>query len=284
MNVVFWIVVVLRGAGQIMFQENAGTGLLFLIGIALASPLMALGGLVGTALGTLTAQVLRYHRKDIEDGLYGFNASLVAIAVWFFHPLSTLSLVLLILGCTVSTPVAWLMRRYCRFPAYTAPFIITTWIVLGLAKQLQLPEYPPAKTIYHPLNLFAAVFEGMAEVMFQANVHTGFLFLLAIAVNNWRHAIVAFLGTVVGSLLSVYHNDPSGAISIGIYGYNSALAAMAVYLWRRSLLLPILAAVVATIITEFFPFVRLPTLTAPFVLASWAILAVGRMELLFCKE
>ena len=32
-----------RGIGQVFFQENALSGILFLIGIALGSPLMALG-------------------------------------------------------------------------------------------------------------------------------------------------------------------------------------------------------------------------------------------------
>ena len=76
----------LKGIGQIMLQENSITGLIFLIGIFLNSPLMALGLLIGTIVGTLTAQVLKYDQGNINSGLYGFNAALVGIAMLvFFH-------------------------------------------------------------------------------------------------------------------------------------------------------------------------------------------------------
>ncbi len=45
----FWALgkVAFRGIGQVMFQAHAGTGVLFLAGIAVASPLMAAGAAVG---------------------------------------------------------------------------------------------------------------------------------------------------------------------------------------------------------------------------------------------
>ena len=46
---------VLRGIGQVFFQENALTGICFVLGIALSSPWMAIAVLVGSAIGTATA-------------------------------------------------------------------------------------------------------------------------------------------------------------------------------------------------------------------------------------
>jgi urea transporter len=89
---------------------------------------------------------------------------------------------------------------------------------------------------------------------------------------------------LVGSLIALYHNDPASNVTIGIYGYNAALAAIAVFLWRKSLLLPILAAISSTLITEFFPLLGIPALTAPFVLGSWLVLAIGYLEPFFCGE
>ena len=62
-----WSRIFLRGVGQIFFQNNALTGLLFLVGIAAGAfeenavfaLLMALGGLIGTVLGTITATAAR---------------------------------------------------------------------------------------------------------------------------------------------------------------------------------------------------------------------------------
>src|SRR4051812_40665661 len=74
----------LRGIGQIFFQENALTGALFVLGIVVNSPLMAAGAVVGSAIGTATARVLKYDEAEVSAGLYGFNSSLVGIATLFF--------------------------------------------------------------------------------------------------------------------------------------------------------------------------------------------------------
>lgn len=54
---------VLKGIGQIMLQENALTGLLFLIGITCGSIEMGLGALLATVSGTATAILLKYNKK-----------------------------------------------------------------------------------------------------------------------------------------------------------------------------------------------------------------------------
>ena len=74
------VLAVFRGIGQVFFKENALTGALFALGIALSSPLMALGGVVGSAIGTATARVLKFDESDLRAGIYGFNSTLVGIA------------------------------------------------------------------------------------------------------------------------------------------------------------------------------------------------------------
>ena len=94
-----------------------------------------------------------------------------------------------------------------------------------------------------------------------------------------------FAGSLAGTLLAAYHNDPGESVAVGIYGYNAALAAVAVYLWRKSLLNPVLAALVSVPLTELFPgWLGLPALTAPFVVASWIVLAIGWLETSFCAD
>jgi urea transporter len=67
-------------------------------------------------------------------------------------------------------------------------------------------------------------------------------------------------------------------IRLGLYGYNATLAAVALSLWRRSLIPPLLGIVLSVPLTELVPRVGLPALTAPFVLATWIVLALGRLE------
>ena len=272
---------ILRGVGQVMFQGHAGTGLLFLVGIALASPLMLLGAVLGALIGPITARVAGFDKGQIDQGLYGFNSTLVGLAMLFFLKPAVLTFVLLIAGCIATTFITWAAMRFLPFPAYTAPFVVTTWVLLLIAHamagdSLNVPASPGA---VEPGGFIEQVLRGEAEVMLGANVVTGILFLVGIALSDVWHAGMALLGSIVGTAMADYHGDPAQAISIGIYGYNAALAAMAMFLKRKSLTLPILAALIATGMTEFFPkSLGVPALTAPFVAASWLMLAVIWLE------
>ena len=73
-----------RGVGQVMFQNNALSGALMLVGILLNSWQMALLAVAGNVISTLTAYISGYSREDINNGLYGFNGTLVGIAVGVF--------------------------------------------------------------------------------------------------------------------------------------------------------------------------------------------------------
>lgn len=280
--------VVLKGIGQVMFQEHAGTGLLFLAGIAVAGPVLALGALLGAVIGPAVARLMRLDPSPIEAGIHGFNPTLVGIAIPFYlRPDSPWTWALTLAGCAAAVPVTHLMRTYLKFPTYTLPFIVTTWAVLLIAHAAlgHAIDVKPAPPDHTPRDFFTALFSGVAEVMFGANAITGLLFLAGIAWSNRRHALIALLGSLAGTLMAIYHNDPTETIGLGIYGYNAALAALAAYLWRRSLQRPLLAALISVPLTEFFPKpLEIPPLTSPFVAAAWIVLATGRLETDFLAE
>jgi len=275
------LLTVLTGVGQIMFQNSAFTGAFFLAGIAVASPLMAVGAAVGSAIGTATAALLRYDREKIRDGLYGYNASLVGIALFFFHEPVAMTVAIAAVGCGVSTLVTRAMQQRMPLPTYTAPFILTTWIALFVAQRLEVPlvAAPPAMQ-EEALPVTEAVLRGISEVMLQANVLTGALFMVGILLCSWKAALWAIAGSLLGLLIGIEQHLPESTLSLGIYGYNAALAAMGMALYRRSVLLPVTAAILSVPITEKFPLTGLATLTAPFVLACWVIIAMDRLDTL----
>ena len=57
--------IILKGLGQIMLQENAVTGLLFLIGIFYGSFTMGAAALLAVVCGTTTALLLKYEKSEI---------------------------------------------------------------------------------------------------------------------------------------------------------------------------------------------------------------------------
>jgi urea transporter len=287
----------LRGVGQVFFQENALTGACFILGIALSSPLMAAGAAIGAAIGTATARLLKFDEAETTAGIYGFNSTLVGIATFFFFRPGAASIVLLVLGCVVAAPVTRLARRHVPFPTYTAPFIVTTWALYFLGTALGAgPSGPGYGPLVPDIALGTgpdATFHGVSQVMFQASLWTAILFLVGIALSDWRHAAWVLAASIIGMLVAGYHVDAARraldperlierdhfeTIRLGLYGYNATLAAVALYLWRRSLIPPLLGILLSVPLTELIPRLGLPALTAPFVLATWIVLAFGWLD------
>lgn len=273
-----WIVV-LTGLGQIMFQDSPLTGGFFLTGIALVSPLMAAGALAGSFIGTATAYFLGYDRQEIRYGLFGYNAALVGIAMFSHLEPQLLTILLGMAGCVIATLLTQEMRRRLPVPTYTAPFIVTTWVAFYCAQEIGIPAVAagPAGP-EQPLDVTTAIVKGISEVMFQANVLTGALFIIGILLCSWKGAIWALVGSLLGLLTGMSHSAPEQNLSLGIYGYNAALVAMALALYRPSVLLPIAGAIMSVPFTEKMPAVGLPTLTTPFVLASWIMISLDRVD------
>ena len=180
------VLAVFRGIGQVFFQENALTGACFALGIAFSSPLMAVGSIVGSAIGMATARLMKFDRSEESAGIYGFNSALVGIAALFFFKPGALCVALLVVGSVVAALVTWLMRRYVPFPTYTTPFIVTTWALYFLGLSLGAAQVDPGAPV--TANFLEAVAHGIGQVMFQASIWTALLFLIGIALNDWRHA------------------------------------------------------------------------------------------------
>ena len=143
-------------------------------GLPSLHPSWLVEALLGSAIGAALATLLKFDRREIEDGIHGFNPTLVGVAVLFFlDPGQILVWILLIVGCLAATIVCYLMRRFLKFPSYTAPFVVSTWILFLTAHwPTGLSIDHPARTAptdFTPHTFIGKVSAGEAEVMFGAN-------------------------------------------------------------------------------------------------------------------
>jgi urea transporter len=296
----------LRGTGQVMFQNNPLTGLLFLVGIFVNSAKLGGAGLLGLAASTLAAYLLGADRTLIRNGLFGFNGILVGIGLAFFLEFDLLLAVYIIPGAVVSTIVMMALINLLTpwdMPALTAPFVLTAWLLLFGVYQFEsltpseliAPAAPdPATVVQTELrelatgaggltaaNLAHGFFRGVGEVMFQDNLLTGVIFLVAILVNSRISAAFAALGSAVALLTALVLGGDGVAIYHGLYGFNAVLSAIAlgglffVLTWKSALYALLAAAfsvpVFAAIAVLLSP-IGMPVLTAPFVLTTWLFL------------
>ena len=102
-----FLLIILRGIGQVMFQNNIYSGFLFLVGIFFNSWLLGLAALSGTLISTCSALILRYPREDVKNGLYGFNGALTGIAILCFFEVSLTTILALIIGAVLSSIIMY---------------------------------------------------------------------------------------------------------------------------------------------------------------------------------
>ncbi len=154
---------------------------------------------------------------------------------------------LLVLGSIAAAPLTRLMRQFVPFPTYTTPFIVLTWVICFLGLAVGAPQVAAGDPL-GPVGFVGTVGHGVSQVMFQASVWTGLLFVVGIGLSDWRHATWVLVGLVRGDAdgeLSCHRgrapSTRSGSsialfenVELGLYGYNATLAAVALYLWRRS--------------------------------------------------
>ncbi len=273
----------LRCFGQVMLQGNAITGLLFLLGIGLSSPIMLLGSIVATVSGLFMAQRCTFDSSGIELGLYGFNAALVGIAVFYFLSLSLTSLLFVIVGGFFSTLLTHLLRtRLVSLPALTTPFVVTTWLILLYADYLGLSTIvvssPAVVDSISFVDYFLATMRGLAQVMLQDSWLCGVIFLCALAFNSAKAAIWALTGSAIGGLVAIAFSFSQEMVVLGIYGFNSCLVALALAVsYPQKYWLLMIAILVSVLLTRVFEEVSLPALTAPFILTTWLMMIFNKM-------
>lgn len=263
---------VLRGQSQIMLQNHAGTGLLFLAGIALGGLDMLLGALLATVAATLLACLLGWNSGRIEQGLYGFSAALSGVAlVVFFQPGLLLWLAVPVAGCLAALIQHLGLQR--DWPLYTLPFVLVTWLCFLLGSNWLQPSIDVSLDV----SLAGFALSGYGQVIFQSGFMSGLLFFIGVLLAAPLAAFHTLAASVLAGLLMLQLGADGGAVAAGLYGYNAVLCAMVFAGPRRQDALWVGISVLAALLTgQVLLHFGLPALTFPFVAGSWLALGLRR--------
>ncbi len=287
---------VLRGVGQVMLQNSAWTGLLFLAGIAWNAPLIAAGVVVGTAASTFAVVALGAERRAVRDGLYGFNGALVAVALLVFLKPDVLTWGCVVFAAAASTVLMAALTQALKpwqVPALTAPFVLTAlcfFLALarfgrlqptGLLPSAGLPAEAVVEGVVTAATVGLGLLDGVAQVFFQGSAVTGAVFLLGLLVASKRVCAVALAGSAVGLLTAWGMGAAEEAIRSGAFGFNAVLTAVAlgtVFLrmdalaWVYTLTATVVSTLLFATLSAALQPLGMPAMTAPFVLATWVFL------------
>ena len=290
----------LRGVGQVMFQDNPWTGLLFLCGIFWGAyeegiPIVAWGALVGVIASTLAGYILRLPDKNGAQGLWGFNGVLVGCALPTFLA-NTVWMWLALILCSAMT--TWVrsgldnIMAPFKVSSFTFPFVMTTWFFLLAARlfdgmpaiNMGTPELPLGSHEGLDLtfgNLVIYWLKGVAQVFLLNSWVTGIFFLVALAVSSRRAAIWAAIASAISLFTVIVWRGPGEDIRNGLYGFSAVLTGIALgatfcnFSWKSAIwaVLGIIATVfIQGAMNAFFAPMGLPTLTGPFCIGTWIFL------------
>ena len=266
----------LLGFSQVFLLQSALSGTLILAGLFCNSWQLALLALLGCLVSRAVASLWRDTESEIADGLYGFNGTLVGIAIGVYWEISWLSILLLVVGAALSTWLARAFRRHAQLPGLTAPFIIAVWVLLllsmlapqGVGLLDSVAQLEEGQSQWRMLGV--ALGDSVGQVMFQANVLTGVLFFLAIAWESRRKALYTLLGVLIPMLAIPF--VPETVWREGLLGYNAVLCAI---YWastsERRLLYAVVSVVLSVLLELLALYAGLIPLTAPFVLSVWIV-------------
>ena len=295
---------VLRGIGQVMFQDSQWTGLLFLIGIFWGAYLegmgiVAWGAVVGVVVSTLAGYFLKLPDENGAQGLWGFNGVLVGCAFPTFMGNTPWMWIALILCAAMTTWVRTGLNNVMgtwKVSSFTFPFVLSTWFFLLAARMMHgmPPVYEsaaafPAETVGHLDTSFPEIvvywLKGIGQVFLINSWVTGLCFLIGLALCSWRAALWATIASALSLATAIFWQAPADAIASGLYGFSAVLTGIALgatfcqsnnwktWIWA---ILGIEATVFiqAGMNAAFAP-IGLATLTAPFCIGTWLFLLPG---------
>lgn len=219
---------VLNGISQIMLQQNRLCGILFLAGLFIGHWIYGLAALLAVLCGTLTAQILKYDTKEIDSGLYGFSPALTGVVlVFLFKPVFAIWLLIIIGSVVAAILQHFFIKR--NFPAYTFPFILISWILIFLIRNLGSIPGSDIET-NEILNLSADRLligtKSYGQVIFQSNTLAGILFFIGVLISNRAAGVYALVSAFMISFLSLLTGQNPESINMGLYGFNPVLTAI----------------------------------------------------------
>jgi len=272
----------MSGIAQVIVQPCSLSGLIILAGIAVHSWKMALGAFLGAVIGTATAKILDFDSKEIALGIFGYNATLIGIANIYFFQTTFTTVIVFILSCILSVFVTAWIPKYLKLPAFTAPFVFITWLIILIADFLKLK---PANDILNFANNLhtAGLGEAVGQVYIQGNGITGAIMLVAILLCSKSSFVWALVATALTWLIAQSLNYPAINIQNGLYGFSAVLTAIALQN-MKPILLPIIGIVLTVFVTQAFIISGWPSLTAPFVFVSWLITIIQLVYVKYAEQ
>ncbi|RIH73362.1 urea transporter [Vibrio splendidus] len=286
----------LNGIGQVYFTPSVMTSILLLFAISIESLALAFLTLLGASCSYALAFCCYMYANankaayNIDSGMYALNGALIGLFIGNFFGVTPLLVLVAVLCALLTVPIANIVFRFKKYRGYTSAFILTSWLIYAIQSTLDLSAFSAPDSALMPLisieanswfNLPPVVIpflKGISQVSFIENALSGLVILVAIAINNIKHAIWVVLAVIISTVFSGLIGASSELVAQGLYGYNAILATLALVLYPRiPWPLILLGILLSCLVTLGFHELSLLPLTAPFILSVWAVVYLSSL-------
>ncbi|KAL3766282.1 hypothetical protein ACHAWU_005674 [Discostella pseudostelligera] len=223
-----------RAIGQVIFLNDTNSGRVVLASLALGDPTLAACAALGSITSTSTSKFIGLDKQAWRGGLWGYNGALIGCAVSVFGPSSLPFIVLSTMVGAAATPVVSAsLKSAVSMPQWTWSFNFVALTSLLRSRPLLNTASSSAESavaIATPgfQDIALSPLTGISQI-FVVNSHlTGAGIVAATYMYSPKLAWHAVGGSLTGCLVGIMSGADLADITNGLWGYNSALASMAV--------------------------------------------------------
>ena len=227
-----------RGMGQVIFLNSPKSGQILGAGLFLGDPYLFGLAALGTVTATATANAFGLDKESIQNGLLGYNGCLVGCAAAVFGPPSILAATTATIVGASATPFVALSLKEAMgsVPQWTFAFNFVALTSILKTRPLLSPPPPPPIDVEGTvaskgsvfLDVLASPLTGVSQIFVVQSPLTGAIILGGIGSYSPLLAVHALGGSTMGTLVGALSGAPLEELTMGLYGFNSALTSMAV--------------------------------------------------------
>ncbi|KAL7500167.1 hypothetical protein ACHAWT_007949 [Skeletonema menzelii] len=215
--------------GQVIFLNSSKSGTAILASLAIGDPTLAAFAGLGAYTATMTAHSIGCNQQSCRDGLFGYNGALIGCATSVFGPsFLPFAVANTILGASATSVLCASLNKALSQPQWTWSFNIVALTSLLRMKPMEpLEEIAATDVAATTLNVVASPLVGVSQIFVVNSVLTGAGIVGSIAMYSPKLGVHALGGSTLGCLVGLLFGNLEDVI-FGLWGYNSALASMAV--------------------------------------------------------
>ncbi len=200
----FWINSVLHSYAQVFFSLHKVLAITILF-VTFINPSVGIFGLLSVLGSNIMAYVLGFDKKQVEKGIYGFNALLLGLALGYLYAFSLAFLLLFVISIFAvffMTAALQASMGKINLPFLSLPFLFCYWMIALASPQLGalsfklLPNPSEGLILFEFPDFWKVFFNTLSATFFTKSVWGGLMIAIALFLASriaFSLALLAYL-------------------------------------------------------------------------------------------